>query len=214
MPRTGLGVVHRIALTGRMMVQHVLARKLEYEPRSRHKHVLSLGPHVGFLLLNPPQLRSDRLRRQHRARAVEDLGPTEFGVQFANLLSAAGINTVQNRRTQGHSRSISEQYARPHPTHAHRAENTASLQGFLGCLALEQLFSDLDEFAPPDVAVHLDVPRHRAVGGVLPRRRTQNVPTLVREYALGTRCTNVHPEKDLRRHGSSVSEIDYSRNFF
>src|SRR5699024_11975179 len=129
----------------------------------------------------------------------------EFSVQYANLLTAAGINTVQNRRTQGHSRSISEQYARPHPTHAHRAENTASLQGFLGCLALEQLFSDLDEFAPPDVAVHLDVPRHRAVGGVLPRSRTQNVPTLVPEHALATRGTTGDPEKDLLHHGPSSS---------
>src|SRR5699024_7223656 len=149
MPRTGLGVVHRIALTGRMMVQPVLARKLEYEPRSRHKHVLILGPHVGFLLLNPPQLRSDRLRRQHRAGAVEDLGPTEFGVQFANLLSSAGIYTVQKRPAQGPSPSISEHHATPHPTHAPRAENTASPHGFLGCLALEQLFSDLEEVGPP-----------------------------------------------------------------
>ncbi len=91
--------VQRIALTGGVVIEHVLAGQLGGDVRVRPVPAGRPLEHPGFVAPHPFQLRPDGLARQQRTCPLQNRVGAEFSSQRVDLGARAGVDAVQDRRT-------------------------------------------------------------------------------------------------------------------
>ncbi len=194
-PFTALKVVERIALAGRMMVEHVGTGQPRGDERAGHVPAGRALPQLGLVAPQPQQLRSERLGREVRAAAGQDLAGAEQLLELVDLPGRTRVHAVEDRWAQRVQVRIAGHDTGPDTADADRPETPLRTR--------RKLLADADELLPPDgLGVVLDPAGRRQVEPVLTPCARQHATVEVHQHRLGGRCPDVHPQYGLRRHSS------------
>ncbi|MCO5546658.1 hypothetical protein L7F22_000092 [Adiantum nelumboides] len=194
-PVRGGQVVHRVALAGRVVVEHVLAGEPVHQVGRAHQEHLGAGEHLRLVPGEPPPLRPHRLRGQRCPGPGQDRVLAQLRVQLVDLGAGAGVDAVEDRRAQRAAVAVGGEQGRPDPRHPQPGELGAVVEGG------QQLPHDRDEVAPPDgLGVVLHVAGQRLCGLVRPVGPGQHPAAGVDEDALRTRRTDV--DAQIHVHGT------------
>ena len=114
--------IERREIGRRIVVDHAFAGQLLHEIGRRRDDLRGLGENLRAVLLQPQDLRPDRLRGQRVAAALEDAFGADRGVEFLDLHGGARIDAIERGVGQRLAIRVDRQHARADGARPDRAD--------------------------------------------------------------------------------------------